>query len=173
MNDHVKKIFHIYEIQYNQLLKRAVSILGNLYDAEEAMQEVAITLIKNREIFEEIENIRAYLYTLTHNKSIDLYRKQKAHKVIPTDSIAESELVSQDKTFESIKNRELIEELLEQYTPELKEAFILHVLYGYSIKELALKMGISENALSQRLKRMKTKIAKDYLLFILLLSIFR
>ena len=173
MNDHVKKIFYIYESQYNQLLRRAVSILGNLYDAEEAMQEVAITLIKNREIFEEIENIRAYLYTLTHNKSIDIYRKQKAHKIIPTDSIVESELVSQDKTFESIENRELIEKLLEQYTPELKEAFILHVLYGYSIKELALKMGISENALTQRLKRMKARITKEYLLFILLLSIFR
>lgn len=172
MNDHIEKVFAIYEKQYDQLLKRAVSILGNLHDAEDVMQDLAIMIMEKEDIFANVENCKAYLFSSIRNISIDAYRKNR--KSISSSSVNETQdnSIATGKEFERIEARDYIERLLGQCPSEIKDAFIKHVIYGYSINELSKELGMSANNLSQKISRMKRRIVKQNLLLTILFIIF-
>lgn len=48
------KIFDVSEANYNYLLQRTVSILGNLQDAEEAIQDLAEAIMTKERTFAEV-----------------------------------------------------------------------------------------------------------------------
>ena len=52
--------------------------------------------------------------------------------------------------------------LLKLYTPEMTDAFLQCYVDGYSIKELAAALNMSENALSQQFRRMRKKMRHEF-----------
>ena len=171
MKDDITKVFDAFEANYNYLLKRAVSILGNIEDAEDAMQDLAETIITNEIDFREAKNIKALLNTAAYNKSLDIYRKNK--RTMEHTQSFEIDHGIIEKGFETAEKRELINKLLADVDPVLKEVFIKHAVYGYTLRELAKELGVKENTLAQKLKRVKIKLTKQYLLFTIILTIFR
>lgn len=173
MKNHVRILFDVYEKNYNLLLKKAVSILGNLHDAEDVLQDLAIIIMEKEYKFIDVRNHKAFLATVLKNLSIDYIRRQTNRPTISGSEYLDKSFVGTTESFtETIENRELLDEILLEFPPEIKEAFVLHVLEGYSIKEIALKMGMEANTLTQKLKRIKVKITQKYLLFTIYLLLF-
>ncbi len=129
MNNHTRKVFDIYEKYYDELLRMAVCILKNTHDAEEVLQDLAIAIIEKQDIFKNVNNYKAYLYTSTRNLAIDLYRKNKKH-VSFMDTEYDSAIIKDFET--AIENREVIEKLFKDYPPELQEAMRKYILEGYA-----------------------------------------
>jgi RNA polymerase sigma factor (sigma-70 family) len=64
---------------------------------------------------------------------------------------------------------------LEHYPPEMREAFYLYFFDGFSLEEVAKKLGIHKNTLSQRFVRIRARLIKkatDQSLFFALLVLF-
>lgn len=58
--------------------------------------------------------------------------------------------------------QEWLNRLLISYSPEIADAFLRCYMDGYSVKELAAELNMSENALSQQFRRMRKKMKHDY-----------
>ena len=78
MNDS-EKIAEYYELYEQRLYRVAYSILGNVWQAEEAVQETFVRVIKHRhDIFRMSDKRRtAYILKITKGISIDMYRTNK------------------------------------------------------------------------------------------------
>ena len=71
-NDEVISLINPYK---DKLYRFALSILHNVYDAEDVMQELLVRIWKKRDEFVELENKQAWCMTVTRNLAIDKIRK--------------------------------------------------------------------------------------------------
>ena len=141
-----EKFTELYE-QYHELIeKTAMRILKNQQDAEDAVQNTFVQIIRHFEKVLEIDckNLPFWIISVVKNESLMILRKQK--RVIPLedwDSITvETESVSE------------YSELLFSKLPETYRAALeMHFLLGYSGKEIAQKLGITESAVNTRISR--------------------
>lgn len=50
---------------------------------------------------------------------------------------------------------------LAAYSPEMREAFYLYYFDGYSLDEVAKRLNLNKNTLSQRFVRIRSKLVKN------------
>ena len=68
-----------------------------------------------------------------------------------------------EREHEDMRTRqEWLNRLLISYSPEIADAFLRCYMDGYSVKELATELNMSENALSQQFRRMRKKMKHDF-----------
>ena len=134
-----------------KLLRYATSILYNHQDAEDVVQDVFLTVFR-RGVIEEHENLSAWLYKITYNKSINIIRRRK---FLVFGSIPESTVVSESTGFseEMLVGLGLLK-------PEERALLYGRILEGYSYEELSQQMGKSGATLRKRYERAKQKLAK-------------
>lgn len=75
-NDY-EKMEELYELYEQKVYYVAYSILNNIQQAEDAVQETFITLYKNLEKLHNlnIQEFKRYILRVAKNKAIDSYRK--------------------------------------------------------------------------------------------------
>ena len=143
-----EKFTEIYEQYHGLIEKSAMRILKNQQDAEDAVQNTFVQIIRHFEIACEIDckNLHFWIISIVKNESLMILRKKK--RVIPLeewDSItAEAESVS-----EYSELVQLFSKLPETYRAALE----MHFLLEYSGKEIARKLGISESAVTTPISR--------------------
>lgn len=138
---------------YKELLFYVKKNISNKDFAHDITQETFERAI----VFEnknKIENKRAFLYRLAKNIIVDEIRKNKKIKEIPYE---ENELTSKSEepeklTIEQSRQMLLMNEL-KKLPAKRKEAFVLHILEGYSRKEVSEIMGISIGAVEKHISR--------------------
>jgi RNA polymerase sigma-70 factor (ECF subfamily) len=103
----------------------------------------------------EVENIRAFLYKVARNLIIDWRRKKKSSSL---DALLDEgfdyesdtdEMERQETSFEADLAKEAMEGMKESY----KEALTLRYMDGMSVKDIAAKLGATENTISVRIHR--------------------
>lgn len=108
----------------------------------------------------KIINKRAYLYKMARNIVIDEIKKNKnISKVAYEDNsniIPASEQPEEIILNQSLENN--LMDIVKTLPSRSKQAFILHTIDGYSRKEIALKMGITINAVEKHITRATMKI---------------
>jgi len=128
-------------------------------DAEDILQDVFYQLLGNKE---PIDQITAWLFTVTRNKIID--RKRKKNAVSLDGLFSEEEdgemgewmdiLMDDSSNPETIYLRTLFRETLQQSLDELpeeqKQAFVRHELEGISFNKISEETGIPINTLISR-----------------------
>ena len=153
-----KEFYRLYE-KYNKLVYRCIyEILNNSHDTEDALQK---TWFKVSENMDKIENSNekmkvGYICTIAKNTAIDLIRKNK-------ESVAEIEFVSEKCSYMDIyKFVELADfkEAIMSLENEYRYAIMLKYAYGYSIKEIAKEMNISETNVGTIIYRAKKHIKR-------------
>lgn len=72
----------LYELYEQKVYYVAYSILNNIQQAEDTVQETFITLYKNLEKLHNlnIQELKRYILRVAKNKAIDSYRKNKRHE---------------------------------------------------------------------------------------------
>jgi len=139
---------------YNELIYYVQKMVGNKDEASDIIQEAYVkTLEKSQKT--TIKNERAFLYKVAKNIVIDETRKQK--KISSVDYEYDNFTSPQTEQPEEIaikdnyyKNLMKIVDTLPKRT---KEAFILHVIDGYTRKEIAVMMSITVSAVDKHIVR--------------------
>ncbi|NQY23476.1 MAG: RNA polymerase sigma factor [Campylobacteraceae bacterium] len=146
---------------YKELIYYVQRMVGDKDNAKDVVQEAYFRMLK---VNQDINNERAYLYKLSRNIVIDQARKHK----ITAQTVYEEEQHTipheqqpDELAYKSNQHKVLMEIVLSLPTKN-QQAFILHVIDGFSRKEISIKMGISIAAVEKHIIRASEKI-KDKL----------
>jgi len=149
---------------YSGRLKGYIQLrVNSVEDSEDVLQEVFYQLALTDQLMKPIEEIAAWLFTVTRNRIVDFYRKKKTTSLPEEDldfddDIAVEELSSvlfdNGSTPETEYLRSLVWIELEKALSELpqnqREVFEMNELEGISFKEISEKTGEPVNTLISR-----------------------
>ncbi len=128
----------------NMLYKICIVMLCNEQDTQDAVQDTFCRYLEKRPEFKSSEHEKAWLIRVATNICRDMLRFQARHPKIAIDDLSHR-LAAPEQT-------ETFIELL-GLPPKLKIVIYLHYVDGYSIKEIAGILKVSESAVKKRLQR--------------------
>ncbi|MCM1040174.1 MAG: RNA polymerase sigma factor [Ruminococcus sp.] len=146
-----QKIEDILNTYGNLLYRTAMVILGNPQDVQDVLQDVLIKCMTKKPDFDNKEHEKAWLLRVTINLCKDMLRFRSRHQYLDIETVViESEEVQEYGLLQEIA--------LLPY--KWRIVLILHFVEGYSLKEIAGILSISENAVKKRMQRAKTALKK-------------
>ncbi|MCR5279916.1 MAG: RNA polymerase sigma factor [Lachnospiraceae bacterium] len=142
---------------YSSLLyKVCFIILKNDQDTKDVLQETFITYMTKNPSFNSEEHRKAWLIKVSQNKCKEFLRFHKKHASIPLEEVEESLVITSGMNVEDKEKLRLIWNL----SYNLKSVVILYYVEGYSVKETAYILHISEGAVKKRLQRARQILAE-------------
>jgi RNA polymerase sigma-70 factor (ECF subfamily) len=156
-----KEKFEQLYIRYKQdMFKTAYGILKNHHEAEDAVHDAFMIVIKKLSKISEVNcpQTHAYLLIIVKNLAIRIYnnRKNKPEEdSVNVDEIADSIDVEDEVVF-NIKRKEL-ERILLMLPENYYTVLFLEQYMGLSIADISDSLGISYENAKKRLQRAKTK----------------
>jgi len=145
-----RQVFHA----YNRILFPFITaIVKSDTDAREIIQEVMLKLWVNRDMLTTVENPGGWLRTVAAHAAYDYLRKAAAYELM----LARVQLVQPDaeKTiwndFDARLVRKTIEEAMEKLPERRRQIFRMSKIEGFSRREIAERLGISENTVRNQL----------------------
>ena len=139
-------IEQIIDVYGDMLFRVCLSQLRSRYDAEDAVQDVFVKLIRDGS-GEGLdgEHLKARLIRTAINRCRDLQRREKYRATEELSDGRAAEELSPEQT-------ELFDALY-QLPKKARVAVTLHYIEGYSVKEIAGIVGSTESAVKMRLKK--------------------
>jgi RNA polymerase sigma-70 factor (ECF subfamily) len=151
----------------------ALRMCGNVYDAEETLQETFLNAIKALPNFEGRSRFSTWLYRIASNACL-MRRRGEASRpnTVPVDEVVSDGDGADDirpkyfidwspKPEDEVLDAELsqvMEEAITQLPPNLRIVFIWRDLEGLSTQETAEVLGLSESAVKVRLHRARLRL---------------
>lgn len=146
----------IYKMYHNDIYRLAYGYTLNLDDAEDIMQQTFVKLYKNIKKFNTAdENVKKWLFKVAINESKDFLKSFWRKNKTIVDNL---DNIINDKS--NLKNYDLTNSL-NKINKKYRIPFYLHYYEGYSAKEIAKIMNLSESAVKSRLLRVKEKIREE------------
>jgi RNA polymerase sigma-70 factor (ECF subfamily) len=129
------------------LFRVAVSLLGSRHDAEDAVQEVFIGVVRARTGLPNVENLRAYLFAALRRTALRLAVVRRECPLSPEKLLSLS--APQAENADSDAGLRL-ERALRTLPAEQREVVALKIDGGLTFAEIAAVLGISPNTVASR-----------------------
>jgi RNA polymerase sigma-70 factor (ECF subfamily) len=151
--------------EYSATLYRvAYSIMRNAAEAEDAVQEAFLRVLKNQEKLAEIRDVRVWLIRITWNVVLDKKRRGKTRpenddiadyvRVLPaSDRRADDSLVSTQQHGRILK-------LIDRLPHKEREALLLSAVEELSTVQIALVLGTTESSIRSRIFRARRELSE-------------
>jgi len=148
----------------------AYRFLGNVQDAEDAVQEVFVRLWKNLPKYRDEIKLTTWLYRIAVNLCLDVlksrYHRQQRTRVDITDYAFLRSDRSTDNDVQTQELHRLVQEAASELTPKQKAVFILRDLEGLPVEEvcsiLSMRAGNVKSNLYCARQQMSGKLKKYY-----------
>ena len=164
----VERLFLEYK---DKIYAISLSILKNHHDAEEALGQVMMNIVKNSEKFFCVSRnkIDAQIVIYSRNAAISIYRKNKRRRKAEISAIytweedtEELDIADEDFEVERIildrEKADIVRRYILQLPIEYRDVIDLVYGLGYSYKEAAEILSITPNAVAMKLFRAKKKL---------------
>jgi len=132
-------------------------------EAEDLLQDVFLRLVLSTTGIQTIENITAWLYSVTRNRIVDFFRKKKPGSLEDAliNNASDQEAARLEDILPALGNSpedemmaeviwEEINKSLETMPGEQSRVFIMHEFEDMSIKEISNKTGVNQNTVLAR-----------------------
>ena len=144
----------LYTDHKNLMYRVAIKLLGNEMDAEDAVHQAFLSIIKH---FSKIRDVgspqtRAYVVVITERKAVDMLRER--NRFSEQDAAEELRYAATD---EDPGLGDAMLRLPRRY----REALLLRYLHGYSAAELASLWGIKPDSARKTLWRAKQALKEE------------
>lgn len=154
------KFEQLYINYKNIMYYTAMRILKDSHSAEDAVHQAFLRVINHLDKIniKDCHKTKAFLVVIVENISIDMYRKRKKENTTPFDEIT----IYEDKS-NNISNFEQKNDIYDaiKKLPIIYSSVIrLKFSQGYTDKEIANILNISEDNVRQRIARGKKKLEK-------------
>lgn len=142
-------------LHYGPMLKTYLLKLSRSREtAEDLIHDVFLEIWKNREQLTEIEQFKPYLFRAVHNRAHRIFERQAKESLILHELRKEQNLAiafeGEDRiTSEEVRN--FIRQALDKLTPRQKKIFLLSRHEGLNHAEIAERLGISSQTVSNHL----------------------
>ena len=151
--DDKRRFVAVYEQYHEKMEMIALHILGSQHDAEDAVQNAFLQMIRNIKKIYEIpcEELPFWIISIVKNEALMILRKKR--NVVPLEDWDRFERSAGGGYTELV---ELFRQLPETYRAVLE----MKLLIGYTDREIAQKLGLSETAVSSRASRGRALLRK-------------
>lgn len=130
----------------------------NTEDANDVLQEGFIKVYKNLAKFRSEGSFEGWVRRIFINTSIEHYRKKV--KLYNVTEVQENKVEDADLgALDSLATKDIMN-IINELSPGYKQVFNMHVIEGYSHKEIADMMGITEGTSKSQLARAKGVLKK-------------
>lgn len=144
---------------YRAVYSLVYRILGDSDDAADVTQEVYIRTWKSLRRFRGDANLGTWLYRVATNAALSHARKRgRAGERIATE-ILEAEPAPEPGPEERVTGEREVERGLRLLPEAQRTVVVLKDMYGWSVKEIAETMGVTEGAVKVRLFRARQRLA--------------
>lgn len=127
----------------------------NIADAEDVLQEGFIKVFTRLHTLQEVHLLAGWIKTLMVHECIDFLRKKKT--VVFTNNFEQEPIIQNAEVLSKLQFADLLE-LIRKLPYGYQTVFNLYALDGYSHKEIAAILGISEGASKSQYARAKAKL---------------
>jgi RNA polymerase sigma factor (sigma-70 family) len=136
--------------RYHQSLYRfCLAIVGNPEDAQEALQNTMIKVLRALPGEERSIELKPWLYRIAHNESIDLLRRRKESSELDVEQVARGYGLAEDAEARE-RLRALIADL-EELPERQRQVLVMRELSGLGFGEIATALGTSGEVARQTL----------------------
>jgi len=150
--------------QYAGTLYRvAFSVMRNAADAEDAVQETFMRVLRHRDTLSEVRDQRVWLIRIVWNIVLD--RKRRAKTRPETDDVADLARVlpckglSAEEIASAAQHHAHVLACVEQLPPKEREVLMLSAFEELTSVEIATVLGITESSVRSRLFRARNLMA--------------
>ena len=149
------KFERIYNRYRNLMYHVAYKVLSNHYDAEDAVHQAFVAIIRHLEKISDIDcpQTRSYIVLITERKAIDLIRTRHSEKVIPLNE----DLIGIEIPAPGDHG---LADALAKLPAHYREILLLRFDNGYSAKELAQMLGMTESGVRKLIGRAKNALGR-------------
>lgn len=131
---------------------------GNENDANDIMQEAFIKVYKNVAKFRREGSFEGWIRRIFVNTAIEHYRKKV--KLYNVTEVHENIIEDQElNALDNLATKDILN-IVNELSPGYKSVFNMHVIEGYSHKEIADLLGITEGTSKSQLARAKGVLKK-------------
>lgn len=144
---------------YNRLCCYAYRILMDKEDTEDVIQELFLTLWKNRSKIEIEGTVASYLYKMAKNLSLNYIRSKMNYKTL-LENQENTCAYYEENQFESEEFRVILYDCIDRLPGRCKEVLLLHRVKGLKQKEIADQLSISVKTIKNQIWSSLQKIKK-------------
>jgi len=157
--------FLLHALEFESVLRACLyRYTRNTNDVDELLQETyARLLTAGASSNTQIRSTRAFCLTVARNTALDWLRHRQ---IVPIELVADMEdleVLDEGQQLEEIVNAHqelaLLARAVETLPVRCKQVFTLRKVYGFSQKEIAERLQISENTVEQHLTRAARRVA--------------
>jgi RNA polymerase sigma-70 factor (ECF subfamily) len=123
-------------------------LLGNRADAEDAVQEVFVGLMRSRESLRQVVNLRAYVFASLRWAAGRIAAARKKERRAPAQDLGE--LPAPGEPSRDLDQEVRLERALRALPAEQRELIALKIDAGLTFSEIASCLGISPNTAASR-----------------------
>ena len=153
----------LYEANEQLMYNVAYNILHNRTDAEDAVQDSFVSVIRNLEKIRGIDcnETRFYLVIVVKNISLNMLKKKQRHLAVDIDEVfdAKSDVNIEDEIISRVSSEE-IKCALRDLSDNDYEIMFLYLIREHTPSEIAQLLGITGNQARQRIFRARQRLIK-------------
>lgn len=156
-DDERDKITKIYKLYSGTMLYVANSILHNIHNAEDAVSEAFLKIIKNLKKINPIDcsRTRRFIIIIVRNVALDILRKQRQSQTIPLEDYNEN-LAYDELNYNNVTAKEACDKIIaciNRLNKNYSDILNLKIEFDYSNEEIGKILGISTGNVKMRLSR--------------------
>lgn len=136
-------------------------LVGDREWAHDLTQDTFLRLFRGRHRLPQVTNRRAWLYRIATNVALNALKRDRRFAWIPWQNTDDTCVAAPDPTEPSDK-RLAVEQALTHLPLHYRAPLLLHSHYGFSVREVAETLSISQGAVKARLYRAREMFRKVY-----------
>jgi RNA polymerase sigma-70 factor (ECF subfamily) len=141
-------------------------MLNNRGEAEDAAQEAFLRAYSNLDRYDQDRSFKTWLLSIASNHCIDRLRRRRLtwlslEEPLPPHPALTSDIPGPEEATLSNEQSLLVQELLDELSPDYRLAVVLRYWYDYSYAEIADMLETTESAVKSRLFRARQALAKE------------
>lgn len=144
-----KKIIELYS---DGVFAYLVKNLQDRDSSKDILQDTFLSLWNNKEKIEK-DKVKNWLFVTAHNNMLKNFRYNK---------VRENDIQSDTPIYSNSDNRQLLDYLLEQLSEKMRQCLMLKEWQGFSVKEIAEILQLSESDVKVNIFRAKLKLKEIY-----------
>jgi RNA polymerase sigma factor (sigma-70 family) len=163
----VEDRFLLHALEFESVLRACLwRYTHNNSDVDELLQETyaRLLVVGASQQETEVRSIRAFCLTVARNVALDWLRRQQ---VVPLELVSDMEsldVLDEGAQIEEIVNAHqelaLLADAIASMPRRCRQTFTLRKVYGFSQKEIAAQLNISENTVEQHLTKAARRCAE-------------
>jgi len=140
-----------------RLVRRAKRVLGSETEADDAVQEVMLSVLEAPHLLPGVESMLGWLYTLVRRRCVDIIRSDVRRKAREEAAVNMERLFDGADDPASMMEKDEVIRLVAKAVDELpkpqREIFVANAMEGRTFREIAEETGVPPGTLMARKKR--------------------